>query len=128
MTGRLFNTLSYRLRNELRAWSKNNKALDENTWTWYQRALIVDGNRPGRTAMALFIFMIGSALMIWGYFALLGKFEMEPVISESDINSRFYTLWTVQAAIAAMIYPIVIGFVSLLLQRRHSAKASLHVY
>ena len=44
------------------------------------------------------------------------------------VDGRFYALWTVQAAVAAMIYPIVIGFVSLLLQRRHSAKASLHIY
>lgn len=44
------------------------------------------------------------------------------------LDQDFFSIWTVQATIAAIVYPIVIGFVSLLLQRRHTAKVSLQIY
>ncbi len=128
MQGRLLNTLSYRLRRELRDWRKANSTLRENAWPWYQRLLIFAGNRPVRYPLELFSMVMLLSAAIWGYCAFITLFADEPAPPVHDVSSRFYTLWTVQAAIAAMIYPIVIGFVSLLLQRRHSAKASLHVY
>ena len=42
MTERLLNTLSQRLRHELRHWRKPNSALRENAWPWYRRASIVN--------------------------------------------------------------------------------------
>ena len=128
MIGRLLNTLSYRLRRELRDWRKSNASLRENAWPWYQRVLIFAGNRPVRYPLGLFSVVIMLSATIWGFHALSALISVETAPPAPVVDSRFYTLWTVQAAIAAMIYPIVIGFVSLLLQRRHSAKASLHVY
>ena len=128
MRGSLFNTLSYRLRNALRHWRKTNSALHENAWPWYHRALISAGNRPLRYPLLLFIAVIVLSAIIWVFDALSNPFLPAFVPPAMDSNGRFYTLWTVQAAIATMIYPIVIGFVALLLQRRHSAKASLHIY
>ena len=54
MTGRLFNTLSYRLKRELQDWRKANSTLRENAWPWYQRALIFAGNRPLRYPFVFF--------------------------------------------------------------------------
>jgi len=42
--------------------------------------------------------------------------------------SYFSTLWTVQATLAALVYPIVIAFVAVFLQRRPAAEAFLHLY
>ncbi|MEW8333359.1 MAG: hypothetical protein AB2692_20670 [Candidatus Thiodiazotropha sp.] len=128
MLGRLLNTLRYRLSRELRDWRKANSTLRENAWPWYQRVLILAGNRPVRYPLELFSVVIVLSAAIWGFHALSTLFSVAAAPPAPDVGSRFYTLWTVQAAVAAMIYPIVIGFVSLLLQRRHSAKASLHIY
>ena len=128
MTGRLFNTLSYRLKRKLQDWRKANSTLRENAGPWYQRALIFAGNRPLLYPLVFFSVVIALSAIILGFHAFSTLPSDTAVPPASDVNSRFYTLWTVQAAVAAMIYPIVIGFVSLLLQRRHSAKANLHIY
>ena len=128
MLGRLLNTLSYRLSRELRNWRKVNSTLRANAWPWYQRVLIVAGNRPLLYALCLFSFAVVLSATIWGCHAHSSRFSVEASMTSLHVDGRFYALWTVQAAVAAMIYPIVIGFVSLLLQRRHSAKASLHIY
>jgi len=47
---------------------------------------------------------------------------------ESELLTYFGTLWTIQATIAALVYPIVIAFVAVLLQRRATAKLSLRLY
>ena len=64
----------------------------------------------------------------WGYKAYYAPVTGSTPSTLPGLEQHFFTLWTVQATIAAMIYPIVIGFVALLLQRRHSAKASLQIY
>jgi len=128
MFGRLLNTLSYRLRCELREWRKANGTLRENAWPWYQKALIAAGKHPVRVPLKLFSVALLLSAAMWGYHALTALVLSDPPSPPSGMRQHFFTLWTVQAAIAAMIYPIVIGFVTLLLQRRHSAKASLHIY
>jgi hypothetical protein len=45
-----------------------------------------------------------------------------------QLSSYFGTLWSVQATITALVYPIVISFVAVLLQRRATAKLSLRLY
>jgi hypothetical protein len=42
--------------------------------------------------------------------------------------AHFSTLWTVQATMAALVYPIVIAFVTIFLQRRPAAEAFIHLY
>jgi len=62
--------------------------------------------------------------VIQGYFSLQW-FEM---IDDNALQSYFLGLWAAQIAISALIYPIVIGFVSMMLQKRHAAKARLHIF
>lgn len=42
--------------------------------------------------------------------------------------SYFSALWAVQATLAALVYPIVIAFVAVFLQRRPAAEAFVHLY
>jgi hypothetical protein len=46
----------------------------------------------------------------------------------AQFSSYFGTLWSVQATVTALVYPIVIAFVAVLLQRRATAKLSLQLY
>lgn len=81
--------------------------------------------------MGSFRTVLGSSLVFWGnmgYHAYCAPATDNPLSSLSMSEQHFFALWTIQATIAAMVYPIVIGFVTLLLQRRHSAKASLQIY
>lgn len=128
MHGRLLNTLRYRLSRELREWRKANEVLRETAWPWYQKALIAAGNRPVRVPLEVLSIVLVLSVVVWGYYALAALVSTDPPSLRIGIEQHFFTLWSVQATVAAMIYPIVIGFVTLLLQRRHSAKASLHIY
>ena len=47
--------------------------------------------------------------------------------NKTDLTTYFSGPWTVQAAVVALVYPIVIAFVTLLVQRRN-AKSILHIY
>lgn len=40
----------------------------------------------------------------------------------------FSAVWTIQATLAGLVYPIVISFVAILLQRRYNGKSILHIY
>ena len=128
MLGRLLNTLSYRLGCELREWHKSNQTAREYAWPWYQKALIAAGKNPVCIPFGLFLAVLFLSAVTWGCHAYYAPEIFIPLSSALRLEQRFFTLWTVQATIAAMIYPIVIGFVALLLQRRHSAKASLQIY
>ncbi|MCK9264945.1 MAG: hypothetical protein M0R18_14180 [Deltaproteobacteria bacterium] len=87
--------------------------------------MIAAGNHPVRIPLLLLTFVIALSAAVWSRYALTDLVPTDPL---SDINEYFFALWSLQATIAAMIYPIVIGFVALLLQRRYSAKANLHIY
>ena len=128
MLGRLLNTLSYRLRRELRDWRKSNQTLRDDAWPWYQRALIAAGKHPVWGSFGLLSVVLLLSAAAWGYQAFSDPVTDSPPLLLLELEQHFFTLWTVQAAVAAMVYPIVIGFVTLLLQRRHSAKASLQIY
>ena len=83
---------------------------------------------PGRVSIGLLSVVLLSSATVWGYQAFCAPVTGSSPLPLPRLEQHFFTLWTVQATIAAMIYPIVIGFVALLLQRRHSAKASLQIY
>ncbi len=42
--------------------------------------------------------------------------------------TQLSTVWTIQAALAALVYPIVISFVAVYLQRRPTAETFVHLY
>jgi len=42
--------------------------------------------------------------------------------------THFSIVWTIQATLAALVYPIVISFVAVYLQRRPAAEAFIHLY
>jgi hypothetical protein len=128
MLGRLLNTLRYRLNCDFDEWRKANPVLREYAWSSLQRILIAAGTRPVRSPLVLCISVLVLSAGLWGYYALTTLLSAKPPQPPARIEQHFFTLWTIQAGIVALIYPIVIGFVSLLLQRRHSAKASLHIY
>ena len=128
MTRWLLNTLSYRLRSELRVWRKASQTLRKNAWPLYQRVLVSAGEHPLWFPLRLFLVVLLLSAAAWGYKVYYPPATYISPSPLSGLEDYFFTLWTVQATIAAMIYPIVIGFVALLLQRRHSAKASLQIY
>jgi hypothetical protein len=125
--GRLLNSLNYNLAKNEREWRIKNVYRRELGYSFLQRLLISASVGPVIINSYIAILILGISFGL-----LLGSNDHQNIVrSDSDIAnlvSYFSALWTVQAAISGLIYPIVISFVTFLLQRRHSAKASFDVY
>ncbi|WP_342129425.1 hypothetical protein [Hydrogenophaga sp. OTU3427] len=75
-----------------------------------------------------------AATAIWAFIAAvllaLGTYLCLPLDNwqKSDLPTYFGTAWSVQATVVALVYPLVISFVTFLLQRRATAKVALTAY
>jgi hypothetical protein len=127
MLGRLLETVDYHVNRIEAAWRRQNA---ERRREAYGRARTWLGTKFARPiSLPLAIFAAG---LVWTAVATLpvppwleGTIGGHP---PGDPVAYFSALWSVQAAIAALVYPIVIAFVTILVQRQHGAKASLYIY
>lgn len=115
------------VRREVSDWTAFNTYRKRYALSWLDKELLFAGEHPWRFCASLFLLMFA----LWG----VGQ-----VIPESWIVARwenwgaaeqlahFTALWSVQATLAALVYPIVIAFVTVFLQRRPASEAFVHLY
>ncbi len=121
---RLLSSLSWHVDEFVRQWQDSASELRKNSW--FERLLL------GATAHP-WIFL-SAVTAIWAFIAAvllaLGTYLCFPLenLQKSDLQTYFGTAWSVQATVVALIYPLVISFVALLLQRRATAKVALTAY
>ncbi|MFM0152866.1 hypothetical protein [Paraburkholderia sediminicola] len=115
------------VRREMQNWLYENPVRRAYRYGLFSRILLVTGEHPVGFACAL--LTISSAIALWLCtvaspleFAALTKWD------ESVKLGFFTTLWSVQATLAALVYPIVIAFVAVFLQRRPAAETFIHLY
>lgn len=92
-----------------------------------ERDLLFAGEHPLRFAFSLLALQITllvlAAVLPQDWFAP-AWFKWEA----AEQLTHFSTVWTIQATLAALVYPIVISFVAVYLQRRPAAEAFIHLY
>ena len=93
-------------------------------YRWTRGILMRAAERPVRWPV---ITLAISAIVSFGLYVLP---DAAPRImlndNRTDVVTYFSGPWSVQAAVAALVYPIVLAFVTLVLQRRN-AKSILHI-
>jgi hypothetical protein len=92
-----------------------------------ERELLFAGEHPFRFAFSLLALQIALLLFV----SMLPPAWFVPAWFDwkaAEQLSHFTTVWTVQATLAALVYPIVISFVAVYLQRRPAAEAFIHLY
>lgn len=127
MLGKLFKTLTYRVEQEEKEWRSNNEIRQEFAYGWLRKFPIYLARKRFKRPFLIFLLFAFSTFVI----SLLPSeylFDSPTYFNRSNLISYFTILWGAQATLAALIYPIVISFVALLLQRRHRAKSFLHIY
>lgn len=93
-----------------------------------ERELLFAGEHPLRFAISLLTLQV--ALLVFvsllppDWFAPAWSFDWKA----AEQISHFSTIWTIQATLAALVYPIVISFVAVYLERRPAAEAFVHLY
>lgn len=92
-----------------------------------ERDVLFAGEHPLRLAFSLLALQIALLVLVavlpQGWFAPAWlKWEA------AEQLTHISTVWTIQATLAALVYPIVISFVAVYLQRRPAAEAFIHLY
>ena len=127
MLARLLGTVNYHVNRTEAAWRRQNLERRREAYGRVRTWLGTKFARP--ISLPLAIFFAG---LVWTATAILPMpARLEGLIGvhpPGDPIAYFSALWSVQVAIAALVYPIVIAFVTILVQRQHGAKASLYIY
>ena len=96
---------------------------------WFASTMLLGGSHP-----IIFAALIGIACTVVALVCLPAPYPEWIVIHFPDLpadythTAFFGTIWTVQATLIALVYPIVLTFVPILLQRRASSKFALGFY
>jgi hypothetical protein len=96
---------------------------------WFARTVLWGGSRP-----ISFAACVGFACAFLAFACLPAPYPEWVVIQFPELpkdytHAAFFgTIWTVQATLIALVYPIVLTFVPILLQRRASSKFALAFY
>ena len=119
---RLLGSLSWHVGQFVHQWQKASSDLRRNTW--FEHLLLSATTHPWwflTVVVAAWVFMVGGML----------AFASCPSLSiwhRADLPTYFGTAWSVQATVVALVYPLVVSFVTLLVQRRATAKVALTAY
>ena len=127
MLGQILKTLSYRVKTEEAEWRSENTVIREMSYNLLQGAIVYIAKHPLGWPLSLLAFLSAvSAALCFAPSCWLPRVLTD--FTRADLITYFSALWSIQGALAALVYPIVIAFVTLLLQRRHNAKSALHIY
>lgn len=109
------------------SWFKQNIRRRRLALSRAERDLLFAGEHPLRFAFSLLALQIALLMFVTllpqGWFAP-AWFKWEA----AEQLTHFATVWTIQATLAALVYPIVISFVAVYLQRRPAAESFIHLY
>src|SRR5699024_4726417 len=133
MFGKFLNTLNYHARKLEKEWRAKSTLRTQFSYGRFKSALFFLANRPLRWARTIFLSLRGLSIILHASLLANHHDPFLPVLLKSDIQKSelatyFSAIWSVQTTIAALIYPIVISFISLLLQGRNDARSYLNIY
>jgi hypothetical protein len=130
MLGWLTNSLSYQTRKALRAWKQSNPIVQEYQYNIFEKFFIRLALLPVRDAFLLLIFIFCLLLpaipFVWRIYPI--EFLLNRSGIDLDKPNYLGTLWEIQATLVGLVYPIVIGFIALLLQNKTSEIVILKNY
>lgn len=118
-----------RARKEVRSWTKNNATLRTLRYGWFRRFLIWSTEHP-----AAFALVAGATAAGIAYLTAVQEWTLPwrlpaPKLKEGfDVAAYSGVPWSVQATLVALVYPIVLSFIALMLQRKAHSTAALRAY
>lgn len=128
MLGFAFDNLSRRVNRTVAQWLTEQSVSKTLKGAYARRLLYIVLGSPFAYVSVLVTFKLIIAMLWWACPRFLALTVPSYDWSNAEFAAYVGTLWSVQATIAALVYPIVIAFVAVLLQRRAAAKLSLQLY
>lgn len=126
-------SLASQVNKVLKDWKKNNLKVKQYALGLIGNELHYAAFHPVRYICFILLFFLSYSFLLLALVSLgwvdLGNLDFFRTQAEGKLKEwPLSSVWAIQATIAAMVYPFVISFVSLLLQRRTSSKALLQIY
>lgn len=108
-------------------WLAFNRYRKKFAFSRLEHELLYAGEHPVRFSLSLMAFVLAIQML---FHELPSEWFVPSWTSwqASEQLAHFSTLWSVQATLAALVYPIVIAFVTVFLQKRPAAEAFVHLY
>lgn len=137
MLGWALDSLGYRIRKAEREWRATNTVSREDAYGPIWRQFVELSAHPKRWVIlytTLLMVLSASAWLCWNVYpkCLVFSYLSQPFLKTGQglsVRLTYVTvIWTIQATLTALVYPIVISFVTILLQRRYNAKVALYIY
>lgn len=110
-------------------WLQKNETRRRLALSRLDRELLFAGEHPFRFSFSIFLLQVALLYLA----AKVPQEWLTPIWmvdgwKTAEQLTYFTTVWTIQATMAALVYPIVIAFVAVFLQRRPAAQAFVHLY
>lgn len=127
--GRLTGRLGTRAHQQVRGWTKNNTTLRALKYGQFRSFLLRSTDHP-----FVFALLMGAVALIVAYlfsiqpWGFLPKLKNPALKDSFDLEAYAGVPWTVQATLVALVYPIVLSFIALMLQRRTHSSVAMRVY
>lgn len=125
LTGRI----GPRARREVRSWTRGNPTLRTYQYGLFRRFLMWGTDHPVAFALLVGLLAAGSSYLI-----AIQKWTAPWSLPAPELRANFDAAafagvpWSVQATLVALVYPIVLSFIALMLQRKAHSTVSLRVY
>ena len=120
-----------RARRIVKGWTRKNGTLRSLHYGPARRVLLWGGDHPASFALLAGLVSATIALVstkadkVW---ARLPALQSPPLERSFDLAAYSGVPWSVQATLVALVYPIVVSFIALMLQRRAHSTVALRVY
>lgn len=125
--GQLLNTLRYHIKKNIRESIQDNEILTENEWNVHERNILCWSHKPLNYTIKCFVAYILNciALLLWlkEIRTIAGPWQ-----SWIDFLQWEQSIFSSQITIIGVIFPLVIGFVGVLLQNKSANRALWQIY
>lgn len=117
-----------RARREVRSWIRGNAVLRTHRYGLFRRFLMWGSDNPMPFAVLVGLLAVGSAYLLAFQTWTTWSLPAPALKKDFDIAAYAGVPWSVQATLVALVYPIVLSFIALMLQRKAHSTVSLRVY
>lgn len=125
VTGRI----EARARREVRSWIQDNATFHSYRYGAFRQLLIWGTDHPVHFTALLSLLAVAIAYLL-AVQEVIGLWKLPAPVLKADFDVAAYAgvPWSVQATLVALVYPIVLSFIALMLQRKAHSTVSLRVY
>ena len=121
--------LSQKAHRNIKSWIHYNNTLKSYQFSFPRKILFWGSDHPVLFTLLVTLVTVGtSCVLVTQTWVAYPKLLPLTTRETFEIESFIGVIWTVQATLIALVYPIVVSFIALMLQRKANSSVSLRIY